>query len=179
MKHFTRELIESGRSQDRATLNRQEELWDEACDRYFSQLDTLKSDMPPGLKQLVDSYYLHDAIVQSMGQKGDAFLIVLQLDTPPGPLLAFTYRLVREPIVEKEALPAHLRSRGEIVEWQYDEIERVPGEPVTWSQSILFSNGWEVTLHFSDLAVMEMASLLPASGVSSGSALFSTGSPVT
>jgi hypothetical protein len=50
------------------------------------------------------------------------------------------------------------------VEWQYDEIEKIPGEPPTWRQSILLSNGWEVVIHFRDLKVEEMQALLPSPG---------------
>ncbi len=166
MKYFTRELIEMGRSRDHTILTRQEELWDEACARYFDSLEAIKDEMPPGLRHVVDSYYLHDAVVQSMGQKGDTFLIVLQLDTPPRSLLAFTYDLVKPPDIDRPALPSGLRGQGGIVEWRHDEIERVPGEAPTWIQSILFSNGWEVKLNFRDMAVMEMASLLPTVPVS-------------
>ena len=68
MKYFTRELIEMGQARDDAILHRQSELWDEACARYFNQLDTLKNAMPAGLRQRVDNYYLHDAVIRGMGR---------------------------------------------------------------------------------------------------------------
>ncbi len=55
---------------------------------------------------------------------------------------------------------------GPIVDWQYDEIELVPGTPPTWKQSILLSNGWEVTLHFRDVQVQEVQALIPSPGKS-------------
>src|SRR5436190_19814964 len=110
MKHFTRDLIEMGQSKDHAILNRQEELWDQACERYFALLDALKSEMPAGLRQMIDGYYLHDAVVQGMGQQGRTFLIVLQLDTPPHSLLTFRYDLTEEPVIDRAALPAELCS---------------------------------------------------------------------
>jgi hypothetical protein len=48
------------------------------------------------------------------------------------------------------------------VDWQYDEIEMVPGDPPTWAQSILLSNGWEARLHFRDVQVLEAQALIPA-----------------
>ena len=48
------------------------------------------------------------------------------------------------------------------MDWQYDEIEMAEGEPPTWWQSILFSNGWEVNLHFRTVRVEEADALLPA-----------------
>jgi hypothetical protein len=47
------------------------------------------------------------------------------------------------------------------VDWLYDEIEKVDGRPPTWRQSILLSNGWEVTLHFRDVKVEEVQAILP------------------
>jgi hypothetical protein len=161
MKYFTRELIEMGRSHDPAILNKQEELWDEACERYFNQLQALLGEMPPGLRHSLDNYYLHDAVIRGMGQRGRWFIIMLQLDTPPESLLTFTYDLVEEPVIDQAALAPQHCSTGD-VEWQHDEVERLPGEPPTWAQSILFSNGWEVRLHFKDVRVEEAHALIPA-----------------
>jgi hypothetical protein len=162
MKFFTPELIAMGRSKDHAVLNKQEELWDEACARYFARLDVLKPDLPAGLRKLVDSYYLHDAIVRGMGQSGNTFIVLLQLDTPPQSLLTLTYDLIAEPTINQDALPLPYRARGSQVDWQHDEIEREECEIATWSQSILLSNGWEVLLRFRDVAVQEAAALIPA-----------------
>src|SRR5260370_26789753 len=112
VKYFTRELVEMGRSKDHAVLNRQEELWDEACDRYFGHLDALKVEMPPGLRQIVDSYYLHDAVVRGMGQQGRKFLIVLQLHTPPPALWTFSYDLNADSAIHRAPLPPALSPRG-------------------------------------------------------------------
>jgi len=98
-----------------------------------------------------------------MGWRKGACVIVLQLDTPPHSLLTFTYHLVEQPWIDQHELPESARSRGDVVEWQYDEIEKVPGEPPTWRQSILLSNGWEIALHFRDVDVAEMQALLPVS----------------
>lgn len=37
-----------------------------------------------------------------------------------------------------------------------------PGEPPTWKQSILLSNGWEVKLCFRDVHVQELRAIIPA-----------------
>jgi hypothetical protein len=88
-------------------------------------------------------------------------VIVLQIDTPPRSLLTLEYDLVTEPVIIREALPPELRGKGPLVDWQYDEIEMQPSNPATWVQSILLSNGWEVRLHFHDVQVQEVQSLLP------------------
>ena len=161
MRYFTQEMIARGQSQDDKVVNEVEALWDEACERYSIYLDSVKPDMPPGLRHRVDSYYLHDAVIQGMGRQGNSFVIVLQLDTPPQSLITFTYDLVAEPIIQQNTLPPEAGAPGKVVEWQYDEIERLPGDPVSWAQTILLSNGWEVKLHFRDVAVQEVQSLLP------------------
>jgi hypothetical protein len=76
--------------------------------------------------------------------------------------LTFSYEVVEPPRIDPHVLAESARSQGDVVEWQYDEIESVPGEPPTWRQSVLLSNGWEVTLHFRDIKVEEMQALLPS-----------------
>jgi hypothetical protein len=162
MKYFTPELLALGLTDDEERMNEQERLWDEAGDRFVAYLDSVRPHMPPGLRHIDQSYYLHDALVQGMGQQGRLFVLVLRLDPPPQSLLTFQYDLVEDPVIIWDALPGGLRSTGTVVDWQYDEIEMVPGNPPTWAQSILFSNGWEVRLHFRDVRVQEVQALIPA-----------------
>jgi hypothetical protein len=162
MKYFTPELIARGQSDDSRILNEVEARWDELCDEYGAYLDTIKAEFPPGIRHIEDSYYLHDATIQGIGLRNGALVIMLRLDPPPQSLLIFTYDLVEEPRIDRSALPEGVRTTGTIVEWQYDEIEKVPGQPPTWRQSILLSNGWEVTLHYRDVRVEEIQPLLPA-----------------
>lgn len=169
MKYFTPDLIARGQSDDGRIINEVEVLWDERCARYNDYLASIRDELSPGLRQMEDNYYLHDATVSGMGYRGDKFVVVLRLDTPPRSLLTFTYHLLEPPRIDPHVLSEEARSRGEVVEWQYDEIEKVPGEPPTWRQSILLSNGWEVALHFRDVEVMEMQALLPAPSQDAGS----------
>jgi hypothetical protein len=162
VKYFTPGLIALGQSEDSQTLNEQERRWEEAGDRYAAYLDTIRPEFPPGLRIIDARYYLHDGAIQGMGQEGRTFLLVLQLDTPPHSLLTFSYDLVSDAVIDREALPPGCRGTGSVVAWEYDEIERVPGDPPTWRQSILLSNGWEVQLHFRDVRVQEVRALLPA-----------------
>lgn len=96
-----------------------------------------------------------------MGRRGNAFVLVLQLDTPPHSLLTFTYDLTAEPVIRTKVLPPEHCSPPAHVEWMYDEVEVIPGEPLTCVQSILLSNGWELQLCFRDVASMEIQALLP------------------
>jgi hypothetical protein len=162
MKYFTPPLIAMGRSEDDAVLDEQDRLWDEAGERYRAHLDGVRPHLPPGLRQVLDHYYLHDAVVHGMGEQGRLFVIVLRLDTPPHSLLTFEYDLVEDPVIDRDALPAPLRYKGAEVSWQYDEVEMVPGTLPTWVQSVLFDNGWEVRLHFRDVRVREVQPLIPS-----------------
>jgi hypothetical protein len=175
MKYFAPDLIVAYGSDDPAVWQAAEARWEDACDRYNAHLHALKDQLPPGLLRVEDGYYLHDARVWTIGRRGQSLVVVLQPDAPPRPLLTFTYDLVEVPLIQEGVLPVEYRTAGEGVEWQYAEIERVPGEPPTWRQSILLSNGWEVTVHFRTVAVEEAQALLPAprngQGIAPSSAL--------
>jgi hypothetical protein len=162
MKYFTADLLYRFGSEDAASAGAAQEEWDEACQRYNAYLDTLKEELPPGLRHIEEHYNLHDAKVRGMGRQGPSFVLMLQLDTPPHSLLTFTFELVGEPVINPTALPCELRSTGDVTDWQYVELDRSAGEPPTWFWSILFSNGWEVRLPFRDVAVQEVQALIPA-----------------
>jgi hypothetical protein len=161
MKYFTQDLIVRGQGVDKVSKE-VEDLWDENCARYVAYLDSVRDRLPPGLRQRINGYYLHDAVIQGMGRQDHSFVIIVQLDTPPQSIISFTYDLVSEPVLQKDTLPPDLRGTGAIVDWQYDEIEMVPGDPPTWRQAILFSNGWELVLHFRDVHVQEVQAIIPA-----------------
>ncbi len=105
-----------------------------------------------------------------MGKRGQSFVIILQLDTSPQSILTFTYELVEDPVINKDALPPEVRGTSPRVDWQYHEIEMVPGTPPTWKLSVLLGNGWELSLHFRDVQVREVEAVLPTprNGVPAG-----------
>jgi hypothetical protein len=109
MKYYTPELIVMGQSDDDDILDEQTRLWDEAAARYVAYLDTVREQLPPALKHIQENYYLHDASVLSIGRRARAFVLVLQLDTPPRSILTFTYDLVSEPVINEGALPTQAR----------------------------------------------------------------------
>jgi hypothetical protein len=177
MKYFTPELIVAYGADDPATWKEAEARWDAVCKQYDEHLQSLRAEFPPGLRRIEDSYALHDAVIRGMGRREGAFFIMLQLDAPPQTLLTCTYALVSDPVIKPDVLPPEYRSTGRQVDWQYDEVERADGHPPpTWRQSILLSNGWEICLHFRDVQVEELQSLLPAPPGSAAS-LPATGLP--
>lgn len=159
MKYYTPELIARGQSDDDDVLDEQDRLWDEAAGRYVAYLDTVRGQFPPGLKRVAESYYLHDAAVLGIGQRGANFVLVLRLDTPPRSILVFTYELLSAPAIDENALPPAARFCPDPPLWQYNEWERVEGG---WREGLLLSNGWEVSLHFRDIRVEEFDAVLPA-----------------
>jgi hypothetical protein len=176
MRFFTPELIVAYGADASATWKEAEARWDTACEQYNVYLMSLEPELPAGLRHLEDHYRLHDAVIQGMGRRERTFVIVLQLDTPPQSLLTIAYDLLEEPLIQQEVLPPEYRSTGGVVDWQYDEVEKVPGERPTWRQSILLSNGWEVTLHFGDVKIEEIQALLPTPRDGAGS-VFMAGLP--
>jgi len=163
MKYFTPELIARGQVDDHDLLDRHEEEWDQVCDRYEAFLKSVLQYMPPGLKRIEESYYLHDARILSIGRRGSTFVLVLQLDTPPQSILTFTYDLLSEPSI-KEVLPSEACFEWDPPLWLYNEIERVESAAGGWRENLLLSNGWEVILHFHDVKVEEFDAILPAQG---------------
>jgi hypothetical protein len=161
MKYFTPELLVMGRSTDDRILDEQDRLWEEAGDRYVAYLDTVRPRFPAGLRKIDESYYLHDAIVCSMGRRDQTFVMVLRLDPPPQSILTFTYDLVEDPVIIEDAVPRACFGIGPLVEWQYNEIEMAEGDPPTWRESLLLSNGWELRLHFRDVRCEEAQAVLP------------------
>jgi hypothetical protein len=166
VKYFTPDLYARGQSDDDDILDGADQLWEEAGERYAAYLRSIEPELPPGIRNIHENYYLHDAVVLSVGRQGDTFVIVLQLDTPSydahSDLLLFTYELAGEPIIDREALPGEHRCE-QPVEWMYDEVELVPGQPATCVQSVLLSNGWEVRLPMRDVRIQPLQSLIPGS----------------
>ena len=162
MKYFTPELVVAYGSDDPATWKDAERRWDAVCEQYDAYLASINEQFPPGLRHVEDHYSLHDAVIRGMGRRDGAFVVMLQLDTPPQPLLTLTYDLAEGPVIREGVLPPEYRSTGGQVDWQYDEVEQGPGEPPTWRHSVLLSNGWEVILHFRDVRAEEAQALIPA-----------------
>ena len=159
MKYFTRERYLAQQNFDQAAMDAADADWEDAVERYDAYLQTIRPDMPESVRQLLDGFYLHDARVLSMGQRGETFVISLQLDVPPNELLTITYTLAGQPEVKKEPFLA-----GETLppEWLYEEIERVQaGNQKHFVHSILFSNGWEARLPFQDVHLTTAIPMFP------------------
>ncbi|HBI46440.1 MAG TPA: hypothetical protein DDY78_26845 [Planctomycetales bacterium] len=163
MKYFTRERYLAFQNFDDAAMDAADDEWENATDRYEAYLQTIRPDMPESVRQLEDGFYFHDARVLSMGRRDETFVISLQLDVPPNELLTITYALAGSPEVNKEPFADGKDTPSPW--WLYEEIEQVgAGDRKHFVHSILFSNGWEISLPFSDVQVSRAEPVYPLPG---------------
>lgn len=188
MKFFTPDLLERFRSEDdRVSLAAHDEL-ETRSERYAEHLKAILSKAPPRFRELQERFYLHDArvvwpalpwlhpafqmkflpemvwgfpfwerSVEAAPERFPSFLMALQLDPPPKEVLVLHYRLVRI-----DAISRHwpLDERCPFLEWQHDEVELVSAnaDQPEFAHAILFTNGIELQLRFSDF---DFATLKP------------------
>ncbi len=161
MKYLTPELylrlqdLSSDQAMDAA-----EAAWRRAALRYQRRLRRLRPSLPRGLRSLQENYHLHDAEVLFMGKQRRALVLVVRLDTPPRELLVLRYRLKEEAALTTTLLPQH----DGPVQWMYDEIDRSETNPPGFRHSILFSNGWEMTLCVTAVTIQHVEALYPVPG---------------
>jgi hypothetical protein len=150
MNYFTRERYLALQERGDDAMDAADAAWDEAVERYDAYLQTIRPQMPESVRELLDGFSLHDARVLSMGQRGDTFVISLQLDVPPNELLTITYTLAAAPEIKQELFP--LSTAGATPHWLHEEIEMIgERESSYFIHSILFSNGWEARLPFREV----------------------------
>jgi len=157
VKYFTRERHLALQATDRALADQADAAWEEAAARYEAYLESIRPGLPEAVLALLDGYDLHDARVLTMGQRGQEFVVSLQLDIPPRDVLTLTYRLAGPPVIRKLSFP----SGGEKALWLYDEIERTATNPPSFVHAILLSNGWEVAVPFHDIATTTLTAVYP------------------
>jgi hypothetical protein len=163
MKYFTPERYLAFGDFDNTAMDAADADWENAIDRYEAYLQTIRPDMPEPVRQLEDGFCFHDARVLSMGRRDETFLISLQLDTPPNELVTITYTLAGAPVISKE--PFADGKDTPFPWWLYEEIEQVgTGDGKHFVYSILFSNGWEITLAFRDVQVSLAEPVYPLPG---------------
>jgi Protein of unknown function (DUF4085) len=159
MNYFTPALLERFGSLDPAIAAAGEAEFETAHQRYEEHLRRIEPDLSQHVKEFND-LLLHDARVLSIARPGDELVMVLRQDVPPRDLVLLTYSLIGEPVIDREALPENHRS--EVMDFLYDELDVVHEDGrVTFAQSILFGNGWEMRLRFSDVRVALAASIYP------------------
>jgi hypothetical protein len=151
MKLFSPNLIERLGSADEAVAAAAHEEWESVLERYEGYLQSIEPELPEHIRAF-NNLLLHDAIVWSIVRQGDQLIMVLRKDIPPRDVVILSYFLTEEPVLDEQALP--VGQRGPVMDFQYDEFEllREQGRNL-YAQSILFGNGWEIQLRFSDVRV--------------------------
>lgn len=149
MKYFTPELLARLGSEDEAVVRDAEAEWERRSEAYEQDLRAIEPDLPEHV-QAFNDLLLHDARVYSLARRDHQLIMVLHKDVPPRDLVIVTYDLAGEPEIDTEAYPP--RERSGVMDFEYDELgeDQEKGE-VIFTQSVLFSNGWEVRLRFRDV----------------------------
>jgi hypothetical protein len=158
MKYFTRDLLERCGSTDEAVASVAAREWEAANARYEEHLRSIEPRLPDHIRDF-NNLLLHDALVWSIARQDDNLIMILRKDIPPRNLVILSYTLTREPEINPEALPPE--QRLQVMDFQLDEFEVQEGSGTVYSQSILFGNGWEMTLYFSDVRVIQAEPLYP------------------
>jgi len=161
MNYFTRERYLAMQKSDEEAARRSDQDWETAVDRYDAYLRSIRPELSESVRQLLDGFFLHDATVLSMGQRGDRFVITLRLDVPPNEVLTIIYQLAGPPQTRKERFP--WRTDDATPLWLYEELERVAEqEGPYYIHRILFDNGWELDLPFRDVELSTVYPIFPA-----------------
>jgi hypothetical protein len=151
MNFFTPELLAQLGSADPAAVRAAEAEWERRLQSYEEYLERIEPELPPQVRAFGE-LLLHDARVYGLARNGSEFLLILHKDVPPRELVIVTYELVGEPVVDREA---RTDDRSAVMAFDYDELGIVrEGGRTLCTQSILFSNGWELRLTFSGVKVV-------------------------
>jgi hypothetical protein len=167
LKYFTPELIEQLNSTDRIVANAADAEWDRRLEQYESDLQRISHELPEHIREF-NSLLLHDARVCGMGRNGTQFIMMVHKDIPPRDLVILTYAMIDQPCINREVLPPGQRSV--VMDLLYDEFDlHIVGGERHYTQSILFSNGWELRLCFRDVKVTLAQPIYPASRMTGNS----------
>jgi hypothetical protein len=163
LRYFTPELIERLGSPDETIASQADAEWNLRQEAYERKLLELEARMPPPMREF-SRLLLHDARVHGIARQEGQLIMVLQKDIPPRHLVILTYDLAGEPTVDTEALPPAARSP--VMAFEYDELDAEEhGGRLLYRQSILFSNGWELQLAFTDVRFVLAEPLVAGPGL--------------
>jgi hypothetical protein len=162
MRYFTPERFVRLQNLDAGSVTAALEDWDRAVRDYSEAIARAEPCLPAPLRQFVVGS-LHDAVLLGSWRQSDRLHLLLRPGLPGEPLVLLAYRLVEPPWVNTSALPPNYRTPR--TDWLYDEIG-IESDG-TFSHSILFSDGREARLRFTEFEYSRPEAaeeLLPANG---------------
>jgi hypothetical protein len=172
MRYFKPEILARCRSLDDAVSEAAADEWEEAIAKYNAELDSIRPELPPGVRALLASRSLHDARILSISEarRRPRLSLLIQLEgrpARPGDLLELQYLLARTAKHSGFSLVRHgepdrdLPDKGRI---QYDEFGKVADDPVAvFSHSLLLTGGVELRVRFTYVKVRSLQRvILPA-----------------
>src|SRR5689334_7467780 len=103
MKYFTPERYTALQdfSSD-AVMDAADAAWEQAVEAYDAYYRSVEGALPAEYRRLQEAYFLHDALVLSLGQQDNRFVIALRLDPPPNQVIELTYALTEEPRITRD-----------------------------------------------------------------------------
>lgn len=175
MKYFTPERLSrlQDHSDERQFLAALAD-WERVLEAYWKQLNETQQKLrviQPSVSKNLHEFLvffstvsLHDARVLDMYyyEGGSRFRITLHPEFQPERLVVLTYTLDEPPQIQANVLPEQLRT--EPIRWLYDELTLESSKMGirSLSHSILLSDGSEVKLCFSYVAIERPVPLVPA-----------------
>jgi hypothetical protein len=168
MKYMTYDLLVRTQSADEEVAEAALTEWEQACENYKRHVEEIRCKLPKPVQALLDSFYLHDAKLNTFGMDKDVedeslVFIDLQLDSPRTQGLRLQYRLGGK--IKAVFHAWHPEAKAQLL-WLYDEIDAVEvdlpegGRVAVFTHSILLSEGLELQLPFFSLALKPYESLL-------------------
>lgn len=165
MKFFTPELYRRYRSLDDAVADRAQEDWETATEKYRRHLTSFEERMPAQVRLLAQELCLHDATFLSLQdtlnasalrgwRKTYAPVVALSViqDDAIVTLVYGTWGKVRA-----KAAPRTWHSTGTDKRWLYDEVDLAGTNQNRFWHRILFSDGGELDVPFTDVMIHRFA----------------------
>ena len=122
MRYFTPELYLRGNSSDDTVVDKAEEDWERAIQRYHRRLAKVQPAFPKNWQRFRREHIcLHDAQVVSMARHAETFVFVLQQEPPAQNVVLLLFTLDGEPEIDRCALPG--RQERSFVTWMYEEFD--------------------------------------------------------
>jgi hypothetical protein len=158
MRYFTPERYARLQQIDESTFAVAFGDWERAVAQYRADLAGIAPGLPAKLRRFATAECLHDAVLLADWMDGDQLQLLLRSGIPGEALVLLGYSLLESPSIERSTFPAEYHTPH--LGWLYDEVG-VEADGA-FSHAILFSNGDEVRLRFSDFDYSRLFPILSA-----------------